>query len=538
MGNSSSFEERVYDAAASNDSTTLQVHAVQKASEQACRGIAMSIVSRSFSPASLKLPPVQDVFPHAASASITPRTQTECQFACCFHALLQKLLEQMESQQPAVDRGLLAFRDGDGRTPLMVATAKNHQRCVQLLLQHGACVLCMTRLAEAKGGTALHEAARNGDTHASVCELLLRYGANPFLTNTAGRTPLDEAMLAGSFTIMDRMRWKAMWLGMVAIKVGGGGNASKQRKDDAALASRRASRTVVPDPKGKQVGQSGAGEKGRQGIGGVGEAGVELELWVFRDKKSLKPSCRVLLYGATCLWATPSDVVLRLHPSHKQPEGDMVARCDRGYCLFLRPVSSATQVHYLDTLVALADPSALQRPHATAPAPPLTPPGPRPPTPSVSLNPAPSGSGAGLEWARSPFAAAPMGWGQEWMEQLHALPGESELDFAARVVLAMGEQQGHGQEGPAQSPPPRAPAPPPLVSQPQRASPSAPTLTEEEDSQLSCVVCLSAPRAVGLLHGSTVHKCVCRECAARIETGIALCPLCRQTVERVLDVLE
>ncbi|KAJ9532232.1 hypothetical protein QJQ45_003874 [Haematococcus lacustris] len=497
MGNSSSFEERVYDAAASNDSTTLQVHAVQKASEQACRCIAMSIVSRSFSPASLKLPPVQDVFPHAASASIRPRTQTECQFACCFHALLQKLLEQMESQQPAVDRGLLAFRDGDGRTPLMVATAKNHQRCVQLLLQHGACVLCMTRLAGAKGGTALHEAARNGDTHASVCELLLRYG---------------------SFTIMDRMRWKAMWLGMVAIK-----------------------------------------------------------LWVFRDKKRLKPSCRVLLDGATCFWATPTDVVLRLHPSHKEPDGDMVTRCDSGYCLFLRPVSSATQVHYLDTLVALADPSALQRSNATPSASHPTPPGPCPPTPSGSPNPAPSGSGGRLEWARSPFAAAPMGWEQGWMEQPHALPGESELDFAARVVFAMGEQQGHGQEGHAQSPPPRAPAPPPVTSGPQGASPSAPagssghspapsrptprtqpsltyadlvappgkwvepsapTLPDEEDSQLACVVCLSAPRAVGLLHGSTVHKCVCRECAASMKAGITLCPLCRQTVERVLDVLE
>ncbi|KAL6760614.1 hypothetical protein V8C86DRAFT_3132415 [Haematococcus lacustris] len=131
-----------------------------------------------------------------------------------------------------------------------------------------------------------------------------------------------------------------------------------------------------------------------------------------------------------------------------------------------------------------------------------------------------------------------MGWEQEWTEQLRALPGESDLEFAVRLASAMEVQQGHGQEGHVQSPPPRAPAPPPLASQPQGASPSAPTLTEEEDNQLSCVVCLSAPRAVGLLHGSTVHKCVCRECAARIKAGTMLCPLCRQTVERVLDVFE
>ncbi|GFH20240.1 ANK_REP_REGION domain-containing protein [Haematococcus lacustris] len=69
--------------------------------------------------------------------------------------------------------------------------------------------------------------------------------------------------------------------------------------------------------------------------------------------------------------------------------------------------------------------------------------------------------------------------------------------------------------------------------------PSAPTLTDEDDdSQPACVICWSAPREVGLLHGSSVHKCVCRECAAGMKAGITPCPLCRQTVERVLNVFE
>ncbi|KAL6745632.1 ankyrin repeat-containing domain protein [Haematococcus lacustris] len=133
---------------------------------------------------------------------------------------------------------LLEFRDHDGRTPLIVAAARNHEHCVQLtgrdhvlavpglqLLEHGASVHFMNYLAEAKGDTALHEAARNGDTHAPVCDLLLRYGANPFLANSVGRTPLEEAMQAGSFEIMDKMREKALWLGMVAVKVRGGRKA-------------------------------------------------------------------------------------------------------------------------------------------------------------------------------------------------------------------------------------------------------------------------------------------------------------------------
>ncbi|KAL6745492.1 hypothetical protein V8C86DRAFT_2977238 [Haematococcus lacustris] len=157
MGNtSSSLGERVYDAAASNDSTTLQ-----------------------------------------------------------------KLLDRVQNQQPVLDRRLLEFRDRAGRTPLIVAAGGNHQRCVQLLLQHGANVHFMNCQAGVHSGTALHEAARNGKTHAPICELLLAYGAGPFVDNPVGRTPLDEAILAGSFMIMNKMRQKALWLGRVAIKVGG-----------------------------------------------------------------------------------------------------------------------------------------------------------------------------------------------------------------------------------------------------------------------------------------------------------------------------
>ena len=39
----------------------------------------------------------------------------------------------------------------------------------------------------------------------------------------------------------------------------------------------------------------------------------------------------------------------------------------------------------------------------------------------------------------------------------------------------------------------------------------------------------------GYLHGNSVHRCVCLPCSSRIREGDP-CPVCRQTVEKVLGV--
>lgn len=72
-----------------------------------------------------------------------------------------------------------------------------------------------------------------------------------------------------------------------------------------------------------------------------------------------------------------------------------------------------------------------------------------------------------------------------------------------------------------------------------------------------CVACLSEPPAVGILHGTTVHLCLCHGCALqhyglpprRGEGGVggagagtarrgvcSLCPLCRARIERLVRV--
>ncbi|DBA84967.1 TPA: hypothetical protein ACH3X2_005708 [Trebouxia sp. C0005] len=56
-----------------------------------------------------------------------------------------------------------------------------------------------------------------------------------------------------------------------------------------------------------------------------------------------------------------------------------------------------------------------------------------------------------------------------------------------------------------------------------------------EDERDSCVICMAAPVQAGFLHGSSVHKCVCRECAKDLwSSGHRTCPVCRETIQQVI----
>ncbi len=56
----------------------------------------------------------------------------------------------------------------------------------------------------------------------------------------------------------------------------------------------------------------------------------------------------------------------------------------------------------------------------------------------------------------------------------------------------------------------------------------------------TCIVCMDAPRAFGFLHGHAVHVGVCGGCAKALgaREGEARCPVCRDTVERVVAIYD
>lgn len=85
-------------------------------------------------------------------------------------------------------------------TPFHLAAQENSLEFMQYLLnkelsmqeeKNPHCVAENRSLAmqDIHGNTPLHNAARNG--HVEMVKLLLRYGANPFLTNRTGQKPID-----------------------------------------------------------------------------------------------------------------------------------------------------------------------------------------------------------------------------------------------------------------------------------------------------------------------------------------------------------
>ncbi|GIM01990.1 hypothetical protein Vretimale_6694 [Volvox reticuliferus] len=66
-----------------------------------------------------------------------------------------------------------------------------------------------------------------------------------------------------------------------------------------------------------------------------------------------------------------------------------------------------------------------------------------------------------------------------------------------------------------------------------------------EDQPLSppdfaCLACMDAPRECGFLHSGTVHMGLCMECASRLPPaaeGALSCPVCRQPVERIVEIV-
>uniref|UniRef100_A0A7S0RGQ1 RING-type domain-containing protein n=1 Tax=Chlamydomonas leiostraca TaxID=1034604 RepID=A0A7S0RGQ1_9CHLO len=517
---------------------------------------------------------------------------------------LQRLCATHLTGNPEADRQMLSHKDSEGRTPLIIAASKNYHECARVLLRYGHpdMVHMVNTTCEGRGGSALHEAARN--RYEAMADLLLAHGANPFVANSVGRTALDEAVLAAAPAIVRAFQHKALWAGQVAVKTNKLAGLSAPYKTRWCV--------VLPHFPCPKAGN---------------QEPVRKQLWVFKDQSAVQPKCCVWLDGSSTYHVNTQEAVLRLHTSHAKPTGDVFTRFDRGYCLFLRPAalteSAATSFARFMSLCNLTGPvmPSVLAPASNStggtgigvvlppPSPAVGPPvgaassGPYPAVPAgtVSFSPSVGPLTQGLQHQSSaqrrsaqsepgPVFGTSQGRvvSEEWADSMSALPGESDEEFAARLASAFSATGGQAQDAvlprtssrPSRSHQPHATATPaassssPFASAAGDNSPSSPTLSmppcaasvmpspfptpsksmeptapplatspsltaaaaasAREDEQL-CVICLSAKKEAGFLHGTTVHMCVCRDCCKMIRPGGA-CPLCRQPVERVIEV--
>lgn len=49
-----------------------------------------------------------------------------------------------------------------------------------------------------------------------------------------------------------------------------------------------------------------------------------------------------------------------------------------------------------------------------------------------------------------------------------------------------------------------------------------------------CLVCMDAKKQTTFVHGETGHSCCCVECAELFEEKLAICPMCRCSIEKII----
>ncbi|CAL8467857.1 g7395 [Coccomyxa elongata] len=545
---------------------------------------------------------------------------------------LQSLIRDIQRQRKGTSA--LEFQDERQWTPLLTASAKGHHDCAELLARNGANVHHVTGRPD--GTTALHECVARG--HERVADLLLHYGASPFLENARGLTAIDVAINNRNVAMVRKLEARAQLQAMLLMKVPKWGGLGTEWRQRWVVIMPRYPSPVAP------VGT---------------ERLVRTLLVAYKGRDQVVPTLKVWLDGAIARpvlgykGSSNLQCALVLHRLHAAPTGAHITGDQgSGYTLHIRPAdeqpaAAAVLRHFINVVnhrdgpppgaqAPQAAPAAVGYP-ATPPAkvadPPLSvvasagagesdeelarrlqeyynqeagtplsrPPKPAPqlqshplpatPTSSTELpnsTPPPMGPGplqssvavhypsiaGGIpaggstvshtggasqspqapdlkhnstsQPATSAPSAPPMGASS--MYPTIATPEVSwpgwfaTLPSAPRPPAMAAATAGDGSAAtPAQQP--AAPSAPAVPSAPILADaspskhngkqPETALHTDFDDEDGMCVVCMEHPCEAGFLHGESVHKCCCRECARTIKQSqkTPLCPMCRSPID-------
>lgn len=98
-----------------------------------------------------------------------------------------------------IDNGVdVNLKDKEGWTPLHFAAQSQNHDIVLLLIEAGAEI----NGCDSHGNTPLSNAVFNYTTDGSVIEILRKYGADPYKSNSYGQTPVDLARLIANYDVV------------------------------------------------------------------------------------------------------------------------------------------------------------------------------------------------------------------------------------------------------------------------------------------------------------------------------------------------
>jgi len=394
---------------------------------------------------------------------------------------------------------LLEWQDEDGRTALIVAAAKGHFRCVEILLRHRANVQHMSKRKE--GGTALHEAVFK-HCNKRIIDTLLKYGASPFVENVTRFTAMDYAIVKRDAALLRMLEKYGYFSQYMRVRIRKNFGFSKAWVPKWVAVIPRYGCPLRPQQQSRRL------------------------LFIYNDSRSFDPISKVYLDGSDVKQVTGNSgeqqALLALHRSHVQPKGVAASRDNAGQWLinFRAQETSGDQVSvFIEAVNARTgvpvvafegeDDEALARRIARY------------------------GSAddhfraeVRAEYPSATFASVP---------SIHPPEFEAPQDIFSPV-------RSEDDESVTASAPPLPPeyyAPPPQetieeVVPHETYAPLGQESMELDDNNL-CVICLDKPKSCGFVHGTSIHRCVCQECAETVQkSGDGLCPICRQRIEHVI----
>ncbi|KAK9848937.1 hypothetical protein WJX84_012044 [Apatococcus fuscideae] len=504
-------------------------------------------------------------------------------------ALLRELYQEQSPGQSIQALKVLEFKDGSSWTPIVVACAKANYASAELLLQHGANVHYVTNLPEAS--TALHEAVQR--SHDGIVELLLRYGGNAFLENGRGLTPIDLAINNRHVKLVRRLEQRAFFSGWLLMKVPkymGLGSEWKSRwcvimpryPSPGAARHEQVVRTLLVCYKGIDQAMPCCkvwldGATARTVTGSRGSSLLQCMLALHRNHTA--PT------GAHVTGDAQSGFSLHLRPIDDTNAANGVLRRYMDVCAGNRqpqggssPASAAAPSRQPSAAPQRQPSAAPQRQSSSAlgAAAPATS-GPPPlalPPPST----APSGRMAAAWGPPPPSRSEDEAYARQLQAQYDAENGRStggppDRPAPPAIPGLAPPRSSYANPTPPVNPYPSSASPAPYPSldgplgqhmatnsaapmrgpssanggstsgmYPPRGSPThrAPTgqaslaAMQDDDSDM-CVVCMEKPCAAGFVHGNSVHKCCCRECAEDYKrSGHPTCPICREPIEHII----